>query len=128
MNFEVEGTLHKVFPIESKSGTFQTREFVITSDGQYVQYIKFQAVQDRCGIVDNFKEGERVKVYFDLRGREWQGKYFTNLNAWRVEKVAANAPQNNATNDSLNEPPRFSEYSSFESSSPTFSGDDDLPF
>src|SRR5688572_6306508 len=86
MAFEVEGKLHKKFDIEKKSGTFQTREFVIlVEQGQYPQHIKFQLVQDRVEIIDNLEEGSDVKVYFDLRGREWQGKYFTNLQAWRVE-------------------------------------------
>lgn len=86
MSYEVEGRLHKKFDTEKKSGTFQTREFVIVVESQYPQHIKFQLVQDRCEIIDNIQEGSDVKVYFDLRGREWQGKYFTNLQAWRVEE------------------------------------------
>ncbi|MFM2392865.1 MAG: hypothetical protein RLZZ546_847 [Bacteroidota bacterium] len=101
MNFEIDGVLHKLYDIESKTASFQTREFVIATDGQYPQYVKFQAVQDRCTILDGYKEGERIKVSFDLRGREWQGKYFTNLNAWKVDKVsAAPAASSNAGADS----------------------------
>ncbi|MFN0213793.1 MAG: DUF3127 domain-containing protein [Saprospiraceae bacterium] len=86
MAFEVEGKLHRVFPTEQKSASFSAREFVLEiPDGNYPQLIKFQAVQDRCGILDNFNEGDQVKVSFDLRGREWNGKYLTNLNAWRME-------------------------------------------
>ncbi len=98
MNFELECTLHKVYETESKTGTFQTREFVVTTDGTYPQFVKFQCVQDKCGIVDGFKEGDKMKVFFDLRGREWQGKFFTNLNAWKIDKLAANAPQETKTN------------------------------
>ncbi len=88
MAFEVEGKLHKMFPTEQRSSSFQTREFVLEiPDGNYPQLIKFQAVQERCGILDNFKEGDAIKVSFDLRGREWNGKYLTNLNAWRVDKA-----------------------------------------
>lgn len=87
MSFEVEGKLHKVFPVENKSGSFQAREFVIeVESGQYPQFVKFQLVQDRCNLIDDYTEGEVIKVSFDLRGREWQGKYFTNLNAWRLDK------------------------------------------
>jgi hypothetical protein len=86
MSFEIEGKLHKKFDTEQKTQTFQAREFVIeTVDGNYQQYIKFQLTQDRCALIDPFQEGDNVKVHFDLRGREWQGKYFTNLNAWRLE-------------------------------------------
>lgn len=87
MSFEIEGILHKVYETESKTASFQTREFVITTEGTYPQFVKFQLTQDKCGLLDSYKEGEKVKVYFDLRGREWQGKYFTNLNAWKMEKA-----------------------------------------
>jgi single-strand DNA-binding protein len=87
MAFEVEGKLHRLFPTEQKSASFQTREFVLEiPDGNYPQLVKFQAVQERCAMLDNYKEGERIKVSFDLRGREWNGKYLTNLNAWRIER------------------------------------------
>jgi hypothetical protein len=89
MAFEVEGKLHRIFPTEQKSASFSAREFVLeVPDGNYPQLVKFQAVQDRCGQLDNFQEGDRVKVSFDLRGREWNGKYLTNLNAWRIDRSA----------------------------------------
>ena len=95
MSFEIEGTLIKKFDTENKTATFQAREFVIEiTNGNYPQFIKFQLTQDRCAAVDPYEEGDQIKVYFDLRGREWNGKYFTNLNAWRIEKPAAAAPAN----------------------------------
>lgn len=89
MSFETEGSLHKIFETQSKSDTFQTREFVIKQDGNYPQFIKFQLTQDRCDLISNHKEGDRIKVSFDLRGREWNEKFFTNLNAWRIDAAAA---------------------------------------
>lgn len=89
MSFEIIGKLHKVFEVQAKSDRFQTREFVITTEGQYPQFIKFQLTQDRCELISNYEEGKDIKVYFDLRGREWQDKFFTNLNAWKVESAAA---------------------------------------
>ena len=88
MAYEVEGKLHKIYPTENKSASFAVREFVVeVPDGQYPQYIKFQAVQERTNILDNFHEGDRVKVSFDLRGRAWQDKFFTTLNCWRIDKT-----------------------------------------
>jgi len=85
MSYELIAKLHKVFDIQSKTDTFQAREFVVATEGQYPQYVKFQLTQDRCSLVDNYKEGDMVKVSFDLRGREWNEKFFTNLNAWKIE-------------------------------------------
>ena len=125
MNFEIEGTLHKVFEIESKTASFQTREFVITTEGTYPQFVKFQAVQDRTGIVDGLKEGDKIKVFFDLRGREWQGKYFTNLNAWKVEKLVKSEVPAPAENGNF-PPSNFEPYTDSESN--TFNEYGDLPF
>ena len=60
----------------------------------YPQDILFQAVQDKCGMLDGIQPGEQVEVSFNLRGREWtspQGevRYFNTLDAWRIEKVAS---------------------------------------
>lgn len=93
MSFEIEGKLHKVFPTEQKSESFRTREFVIEiMQGSYPQFIKFQLTQDRCDVIEPYKDGQMIKVYFDLRGRQWQDKFFTNLQAWRVEVVGESQP------------------------------------
>lgn len=120
MSFEVVGKLHKKFDTESKTETFQAREFVIiVESGNYPQYVKFQLVQDRCSLIDPVEVGEEIKVHFDLRGREWNEKFFTNLNAWRVEKAAQAAA-----------PPPAADDQSFPSASdePAVEADDDLPF
>jgi hypothetical protein len=105
MSFEITGIVTKIYDIEAKSATFQTREFVISTEETYPQFVKFQTVQDRCAIIDGHKEGDKIKVYFDLRGREWQGKYFTNLNAWKVEKVGTIENTAKANNDDPGFPP-----------------------
>ncbi|ASJ75359.1 DUF3127 domain-containing protein [Granulosicoccus antarcticus] len=87
MGYKAEGKLEKIFDTEQKSGSFQAREFVIeVADGQYPQMVKFQLVQDKCALVDDYSEGDTIEVEFDLRGREWNGKYFTNLQAWRISR------------------------------------------
>jgi hypothetical protein len=122
MSFEVEGRLHKKFDTESKTESFQAREFVIEIDGGgYPQFIKFQLVQDRCALVDSYEEGDTIKVHFDLRGREWNEKYFTNLNAWRIEGGNAGNPET---------PPPAATEDGFPAAGdePSTAADDDLPF
>ncbi len=124
MSFEIEGKLHRIFDTENKTATFQAREFVIeVNSNNYMQYIKFQLTQDRCSLIDHFKEGDRLKVHFDLRGREWNDKYFTNLNAWKIEKAAEDIvivppPDGNDFPDASTEPV-------FDNGADE---DDDLPF
>ena len=121
MSFEIVGRLHKKFDTESKTATFQAREFVIeVDDGRYPQMVKFQLVQDKCDEIDKFNENDNVRVHFNLRGREWQGKYFTNLNAWRIESgaPAGAAPAGAATGD----------FPTLDDAPATSAVEDDLPF
>ncbi len=87
MAYKAEGRLHKIFDAEQKTASFQAREFVIEiTEGQFPQMIKFQLVQDKCALLDDYSEGDQLVVDFDLRGREWNDKYFTNLNAWSLAR------------------------------------------
>ena len=129
MTFEIEGILHKKFDIESKSSSFQTREFVMTTEDTYPQFVKFQLTQDKCNLIDTFQEGDKMKVSFDLRGREWQGKYFTNLNAWRLEKATSQAQAiQHASSPIPPAPPVFDENNEFTSGGGLPADFDDLPF
>jgi single-strand DNA-binding protein len=111
--FEIEGKLVKAYDMEVKgTGSFRTREFVIETMETYPQFVKFQSVQDKCDLLNQFQEGEIIKVSFDLRGRQWQDKYFTNLNAWRIEKSSNSsapsaAPSGNTSGSFDNTPSSF---------------------
>ena len=103
MALDITGKLHKKFDTEQKKDSFKVREFVIETQGEYPQFVKFQITQDRCALIDNFEEGQNLKVHFDLRGKEWQGKYYTNLNAWKIETESTESnnmpPQAESQND-----------------------------
>ena len=40
-----------------------------------------------------YSPGEELTVFFDIDSREYQGRWFTNINAWKVERPMAAAPQ-----------------------------------
>lgn len=123
MPFEVEGVMHRVFDTEQKTASFQVREFVLeVPDGNYPQLIKFQLAQDRVNLLDTYAVGEKIKVHFDLRGREWQGKYFTTLNCWRLEKMG------NEERAATPPPPASNPAPSFPSANDEPPAMDDLPF
>ena len=92
---EVTGKIKKIDETKTFGNNgFRKREIVITTDEQYPQMILIEFVQDKCDIMNNFKEGEEIKVSINLRGREWinpqgEAKYFNSIQGWRVEKVQA---------------------------------------
>ncbi len=94
---EIKGILKAKSPTQVVNEKFSKRDFVLTTeaDGKYPQHISFQCTQDKCGLLDKFKEGQELTVYFNLRGREWSGpqgiKYFNTIEAWRIEGQSASA-------------------------------------
>ncbi|MDF9798480.1 single-stranded DNA-binding protein [Catalinimonas alkaloidigena] len=103
---EVKGKLIEIFDTTQISDRFQKREFVLeyADNPQYPEFIKFEAIQDRCGMLDEYKVGDEVTVSFNLKGRKWtdrQGetKYFNSLQAWRMQKESGtpSAPTHEAS-------------------------------
>lgn len=130
MAYQLTGKIKTLGNVEQKSEKFKVRKFVVTIDAesQYPQQIELQAANDKCDMLNQFTVGSDVTVSFNLRGREWtspQGelKYFTTLDAWRVEAAATagqvpqeGAPQPNMIPENQN-PVGFDN-----------TGDDNLPF
>lgn len=111
-DLKVEGKIYKIFDAQQVTATFTKREFVVITDENYPQHVKFELIQDRCNLVDGYAVDQEVTVHFNVRGREWSpqdggdAKYFISLNAWRIEKKAdaPQAPANDAPFPSA-EPP-----------------------
>jgi hypothetical protein len=126
---EVTGQLKVKFDTQKVSEKFQKRDFVLATDlnTPYPQYVSFQVTQDKCNLLDQFNEGEELRVQFNLRGREWNGpqgiKYFNTLEAWRLEKSSGSSaptPSSSQQNAASTTPaPVFNS---------SIADNDDLPF
>lgn len=80
----LKGAIKLVKPTQTISDSFQKREFVIETEDQYPQLVQFELTQDKVSLIDDSYVGKNVEVSFNVRGREWNDKYFVNLQAWRV--------------------------------------------
>ena len=92
MAFELKGTLKKLFDQQDFPSGFYKRDFVITTMEQYPQDIKFSALKEKSEQLSKFSEGDVMNVKFDSRGREYNGQFYVDLNAWRIEADQAGAP------------------------------------
>lgn len=97
MAFEITGKVVDITPVMQVSDKFRKREFVIerkesAGGNVFVDYIKFQLLQEKCDIIDESYIREEVRVLFNIKGNRWEKEgrvsYFTNLDAWRVERVS----------------------------------------
>lgn len=92
MGYEMTGTIKVIMEPQTFQSGFSKREFVLTvEDGKYPQDIAFECVKDRITLLDSVNAGDAVTVSFDIRGREYNGRYFNNLNAWKISSAASGA-------------------------------------
>jgi single-stranded DNA-binding protein len=118
MSYDLTGKVKLVQDAKTISDKFTVREFVVTvEDGKYPQDIALQFVNDKVSLLDSVQAGQEVTVSFDIRGREYNGRYFNNLNAWKIQTdAAAPASDNNPPASDKDVPADFEEY------------EDDIPF
>jgi single-strand DNA-binding protein len=135
MSFEIKGKIKILFDRQDFPSGFFKRDFVITTNDQYPQDIKFGALKERVEQLDGLSVDDEVTVKFDIRGREYNGNYYVDLNAWRIERAASyqtsqvggqadqssTAPETNVTSAPLPEVAAVE-------LSPSSDSDDDLPF
>ena len=86
---KVTGQIIQINPTETISDKFKKRTFTLALDAKYPQTIQFTLTQNRCDFGNQVRPGDGVEVYFNLEGREYNGKCFNTLNVWKLEKMAA---------------------------------------
>lgn len=90
---EIQGRIKQVFATETVGQNgFEKRDLVIVTQENYPQTIIIQFTQQRCDLLNNLQVGQNVKVYINIRGREWtnpQGetKYFNTIEGWKIEVI-----------------------------------------
>ena len=123
---EVQGKIKLVGNVQEITDSFRKRELIVVTQEQYPQTLCVEFVQDKIDLLNDFHEGQEVKIGINLRGREWKNpegiiKYFTSLQGWRVE------PLQNQTSDA--EEPGLDSLTPFEPADDINKEDlDDLPF
>ena len=81
----VKGKIKSVGNTEQKSAKFAVRTFVLELEGKYPELVEFQLVNNNTFLINPFKEGQEVDVYFNLKGREYNGRVYNSLQAWKIE-------------------------------------------
>ena len=93
---EIQGRIKQIFPSQmlGQNG-FEKRDLVIVTQENYPNYsqtIIIQFTQQRCDLLDSLQVGQIVKVYINIRGREWRSpygeiKYFNTIEGWKIEVI-----------------------------------------
>jgi hypothetical protein len=99
---------------EGRNGTWRKMEYILETGDQYPKKVCFNMWGDK---IDEFKVnvGDNVKVHFDVESREYNGRWYTDVKAWKIEGASSSASGNDLPPlpDASDAPPP---------------GEDDLPF
>ena len=116
MAYDLTGKVKVIQDAQTFASGFTKREFVVTvEDGKWPQDICLECVQDKVSLLDNLQVGQEVTATFDIRGREYNGRYFNNLQAWKIVASEGGAEEKPPVSDN-DVPADFDEY------------EDDIPF
>jgi len=119
---EIEGKLLQLMPVQtisSQKGQMKKLDFVIEIESKYPKKVCFSLWNDKIDML-KAKAGDKIKVYFDLESREYNGRWYTEAKAWKVEGTSSAGVQDNEMPEIKEDIP-----SSF---STTKEDLDDLPF
>ena len=96
MALEIEGTLVQKLPVQSGNsarGPWTKQEFILEyPDGNFTAKACFTAWgQDKVQDLDKYQVGDKVKVSFNLKSREYNGRWYNDLQIWKIAPAGAPA-------------------------------------
>ena len=88
---------------QSANGEWRKQEYVLETEAQYPKKVCFMAWGDKIDQFD-IKKGEQLTVSIDLESREYNGRWYTDVKAWKVSRDGgdrdyAPSPQNQDQNE-----------------------------
>lgn len=101
MSLEIEGKIIRKLNVQtgvSQRGNWSRQEFIIEyQEGSYPSQACFNVWgEDKVKDLERFQIGDSVKVSFNVSSREYNGRWYTDLRAWRIDAAGSqpvSAPQ-----------------------------------
>ncbi len=90
---EINGKIIELLPEktgQSANGPWRKQEYILETDGQYPKKVCFMAWGDKIDQF-NIKQGDDLVVSVDLESREYNGRWYTDVKAWKVSRAGDSA-------------------------------------
>ena len=129
MSLSIKGRIKSILDVESgtsKAGKgWRKQSFVVDTGAQYNPDVCFGVFgDDKIDMLSRFNPGAEVEVSFNISSREYKGKFYHNIDAWKIDPIGNQAPAGGNT-----PPPPTQEPVSLNTADlGSDTEDDDLPF
>ena len=83
---DISGKIVQFLPLQTgngKNGTWKKQEFILETGDTYPKKVCIAVWGDKIDIA-SFKPGDTINVSFDVESREYNGKWYTDVKAWKV--------------------------------------------
>ena len=111
MEYVLTGRIKEIQATETVGkNAFRKRTFVLEYPGfkpEYTDCTALQMVQDKTDILDGYRVGEQVQAHFNARSREWNGRWFTDLTCWKLERVGGEGAEPEPELESFTDGPDY---------------------
>ena len=94
---QVSGTVETVLPVEDFPSGFRKQVLVINTGGNYPQTIPVEFTKDKVDVLTGLRKGQEVTAHVNLRGNEYNGKYYANIQGWKLDKGNAQSGDSSPT-------------------------------
>lgn len=88
---EIKGNVYQISEVQkgtSKAGKEWTRQNLVIDTGyEYNPHLSISFLGEKCSLLNNLKINDEVNVHINLSSKEWSGKWFTNVNGWKIDLV-----------------------------------------
>ncbi len=91
MALEIIGKLVQVLPEQTgqgQNGPWTKQNFVIETQDQFPKKVCIACWNDKAEALKQLKTGDEVRVAVNIESREYNGKWYTDVKAWKVEPVS----------------------------------------
>jgi len=116
---ELTATLIQLLPLQKgvgKNGEWKKQEIIVQTEGQYPKKVCISIWGDKIN-ERVLQVGSQLNISFDVESREYNGRWYTDVKAWKVEPATASTGSS-----AYSDPPPNDAYSDIAD------GADDLPF
>ncbi len=99
---EINGTLVQVLEAQTgiaKNGPWKKQGFVIETKDKFPKKVHVSAWNAAADTIEKLQPGAALKVSFDVESREYNGKWYTDLKAWKIETGAGSSNNNEPSAD-----------------------------
>ena len=86
MELKLEGKIQKIGQ-EEQIKNLTKRSMLLTTNDKYPQTVQLDFINEKQKELLKFNVGDEVSVDFNIRSNEYKGKYYTNLQGWRIAQL-----------------------------------------